>query len=76
MMSVATEPPPMTRKKRETRPVEMAKLDSAVLRDARIVVAMTGEGLSEYLSRLLAPAVARDKRALMRKELPGDEPKK
>jgi hypothetical protein len=66
----------MSRKKRETRPVEMAKIDSAVLRDARIVVAMTGEGLSEYLSRLLAPAVARDKRSLLRKELPGDEPKK
>lgn len=58
----------MARKKPEKRSVEPAKIDAQVMRDARVVAALTGEGLSEYLSRLLRPLVARDKAAAVTKE--------
>jgi hypothetical protein len=54
----------MGRKKAPTKPaVGPAKLELDVLRDARIVVAFSGEGLTEYLSRVLRPIVAKDKEA-------------
>lgn len=39
----------------------IAKIDALVMRDARVVVASTGEKLADYLSRLLAPIVASDR---------------
>jgi hypothetical protein len=52
----------MAKKKAQSKPeVGMAKIASDVLKDARIVVAYTEEGLTEYLSRILRPIVARDK---------------
>ena len=65
----------MARKKAEKPEHGMAKLASDVLRDARIVVAITEEGLSEYLSRLLRPLVAKDKAALLERER-GEKPKR
>ena len=59
----------MGRKKTE-RSVDIVKIDSAVVRDARIIVAITGEGLSDYLSRLLRPLVTRDKEQAIAKEHP------
>jgi len=53
----------MTRPKKTSGPAqgrEMAKIDAKIMRDARIVVAYTGERLTDYLSRLLAPLVSRD----------------
>lgn len=63
---------PMAKKKTAARAdVEIAKIRASVLRDARIVVAVTGEGLSEYLSRVLEVAVAKDKaEALAREQKP------
>ena len=60
----------MGRKKTESREVAPAKIESSVMRDARIVVAITGEGLSDYLSRLLRPLVTRDKEQAIAKEHP------
>lgn len=57
----------MARKKPE-KTVDVVKIDSAIVRDARVVVALTGDGLGEYLSRVLGPIVARDKAAAMAKE--------
>ena len=60
----------MGRKKSADKPVDVAKIESSVMRDARIVVAITGEGLSDYLSRLLRPLVTRDKEQDIAKEHP------
>jgi transcriptional regulatory protein LevR len=68
---------PMARTKSES-----TKIDADVLRDARIVTAVTGEGLSEYLSKLLRPIVAKQKEEALEQEKTGkarsrtDEPKK
>lgn len=59
----------MGRKKTEVKTdVDITKIHSDVMRDARILVALTGEGLSDYLSRVLRPIVAKDKADAMAKE--------
>jgi hypothetical protein len=52
----------------EVRPMSAIKLDADVLRDARIVCAITGGGLSTYLSGRLRPFIARDKEAAIERE--------
>lgn len=60
-MSLALTETEMARKKATSKPaVGPAKLELDVLKKARAVVGLTGEGLSEYLSRLLAPLVEKD----------------
>lgn len=44
------------------------KTHASVLRDARIVVSVTGEPLADYVARLLAPQVAKDKAEVLKKE--------
>lgn len=75
-METATAEPTMGRKKSAPKPdVDVAKIQSDVMRDARIVVAVTGEGLSEYLSRLLRPLIAKDKAEAIARES-GGKPKR
>ena len=61
-MSVGLLEPEVGRKKAPVKPdVMVTKIGSKVIRDARIVTAMSGEGMAEYLTRLLEPIVAKDK---------------
>jgi hypothetical protein len=52
----------------EARPMAAIKLDADVLRDARIVCAITGGSLSTYLSGRLRPFIALDKEAAIERE--------
>ncbi len=60
-MSTGTAPPPMAKKKAETTKMGVTKINEDVLDDARITVSYTKEGLGEFLSRLLAPIVAKER---------------
>ena len=76
MSTDLAEPPIMARKRSEAgkkTPATMAKIHADVMEDARIVVAVSQEGLTDYLSRLLRPLVARDRRAIIKRKAEGSE---
>lgn len=60
----------------ESRMVPL-KVDADILRDSRIVCAITGEDIQDYVSRALAPIVARHKEEAMalEREKMSDQPR-
>ena len=68
-MSTGLAVKPMGKKKSPTTPkMGVTKIDEAILRDARIVVAVTNEPLGIYLSRLLKPLIVKDKEVVLKQE--------
>ena len=67
-MPALAEPPPMAKRNDET-----ARIDSEVMRLARVIAASRNQTVAEYLSNTLKPLVTRDYAEFIAKEAKGIE---